>query len=245
MKFSWDFIIIFVTLGALIPWRGSVRIKRLLAQPQLSSADRLVTYASTVAFQWLLTGIVAWRAYAHHISADELGLVIHSPGATALVTTGLVLLLSVLQYVGIRQTALLPTTSYSRLREISLRLMPRSLVEALAFSALAVTASLCEEFLYRGFIFAVLYLVSGSVLLAIVGSSLLFGLAHLYQGPRGLITTFVLGLIFAATRHWIGNLVPVIAAHLVVDLMAGYVAPRHLARNLVGGQEVVSATSEK
>jgi membrane protease YdiL (CAAX protease family) len=243
MKFSWDFILIFVTLGALIPWRGSVRIRRLLALPRFTASDRLVTYASTVAFQWLLTAIVAWRAYVRGITAENLGLVIHSPSMTALVAAGLVLALSALQYVGIRQTALLPATSYSRLREISLRLMPRTLVEALAFSALAGTASLCEEFLYRGFVFAVLLLTSGSAVIAIVGSSLMFGLAHLYQGRRGLITTCVLGLIFAACRFWVGNLIPVIAGHLAVDLLAGYVAPHYLHRSIANAAEVVTVGS--
>jgi membrane protease YdiL (CAAX protease family) len=239
MKLSWDIILILATLGALIPWRGAARIRRLLAQPQLSSMDRLVIYASTVAFQWVLVAVVAWRAYAHQITVESLGLVVRSPGVTALTSAGLVLVLSGLQYFGIRQTAALPTTRYSRLREISLRLMPRSLVEALAFSALAITASVCEEFLYRGFVFAVLYLASGSVLIAIFGSSVLFGLAHFYQGPRGLITTFVLGLIFAATRFWIGNLVPVIAAHLAVDLLAGYVAPHYLSRGGAAAEPVL------
>jgi membrane protease YdiL (CAAX protease family) len=243
MKFSWDFILIFVTLGALIPWRGAVRIRRLLARPQITSAERLTIYASTVAFQWLLTGIVAWRAYVHNISADDLGLVIHSPGRTAVVATGFVLVLGTLQYAGIRRTASLPATSDSRLREISLRLMPHSLVEALAFSSLAITASLCEEFLYRGFVFAVLYLASGSLALAVVGSSLLFGLAHFYQGPRGLVTTFVLGLIFAASRLWAGNLIPAIAAHLVVDLMAGYIAPHYLSRQIASASVEASAGS--
>lgn len=245
MKFSWDIILIFVTLGLLIPWRGSVRIRRLLAQPLLSSMDRLVIYASTVAFQWLLVAVVAWRAYAHQLSPENLGLVIHSPGMTLLISVGLVTILSGLQYFGIRQTAALPASSYSRLREISLRLMPRSLVEALAFSALAITASVCEEFLYRGFVFAVLYLASGSIIVAILGSSVLFGLAHFYQGPRGLITTFVLGLIFAATRFWIGNLVPVIAAHLAVDLLAGYVAPRYLIRSATAAGEPALVESGK
>jgi membrane protease YdiL (CAAX protease family) len=159
------------------------------------------------------------------------------------VATGFVLVLGTLQYAGIRRTASLPATSDSRLREISLRLMPHSLVEALAFSSLAITASLCEEFLYRGFVFAVLYLASGSLALAVVGSSLLFGLAHFYQGPRGLVTTFVLGLIFAASRLWAGNLIPAIAAHLVVDLMAGYIAPHYLSRQIASASVEASAGS--
>jgi membrane protease YdiL (CAAX protease family) len=106
--------------------------------------------------------------------------------------------------------------------------MPRSSIEGLAFVALAATASLCEEFLFRGFVFAVLFGVTGSLAAAIIGSSLLFALAHLYQGTRGIITTFILGLILASLRIWPGNIVPAIALHFLVDIMAGFVAPRFL-----------------
>lgn len=228
--FYWDFALIFLALGVLIPWRGAVRVRQLLARPEISSADRLTIYASTIGFQWLLTGIVAWRALAHHITSENLGLILPSPRYTALVAAAFVLVLGGLQLVGIRRTASMPPGEPSRIRDISLRLMPASLVEALAFSALAVTASICEEFLYRGFVFAALALATHSVALAAVGSSVLFALAHLYQGRRGLITTFVLGIIFAASRIATGNILPAVAAHLVIDLLAGCVAPRYLRR---------------
>jgi len=232
MKISWDLVVIFLILGVLIPWRGSVRIRKLMARPEIRSAERLVIYASTVAFQWLLAAIVAVLAFWHRISVNDLGLVIQSPVKTALVALGFSFALGLLQYAGIRQTAKLPADAPSRLRDISARLMPRSLIEALAFSALAITAALCEEFLYRGFVFGLLYVASGSWLVALLGSSLLFSLAHYYQGVRGLITTFVLGLIFAGTRMWVGNLIPAMAAHLVVDLLAGYVAPHYLTSKI-------------
>ena len=56
----WDFILILFVLGVLVPWRGAMRIKRLLAQPALTTSERLSLYASTIAFQWLIVAIVAW-----------------------------------------------------------------------------------------------------------------------------------------------------------------------------------------
>src|SRR5579862_9833105 len=75
----WDFVLLFVLLGAVIPWRGVVRIRKLLARPALSQAEHLGTYASTIAFQWLLAAIVAWRCAANFYTAAELGLVVQSP----------------------------------------------------------------------------------------------------------------------------------------------------------------------
>ncbi len=230
LTIPWDFWLVFAVLGVLIPWRGAVRVRRLLRMPQVTAMDRLTIYASTIAFQWVLAAIIAWRCYARGLSAANLGLIVHSPAKTALISALLLIVFGLLQYAGIRKMSAQNAPEHSRLRQISMRLMPRSSVEALAFVALATTASLCEEFLFRGFVFAVILNTTTWAIAAVVGSSLLFSLAHLYQGRRGLITTFLLGLLLAGSRVWAGNLVPAIAGHLLVDLMAGYLAPKYLSR---------------
>jgi uncharacterized protein len=182
MTFHWDFAVIFATLGILIPWRGSVRVDKLIARTKISAEDRLSIYASTIAFQWVLTGVIAWRSLARILTPENLGLTVRSPGLTAIVTAGMAIALCSLQYFGIRRIASMPIEATSRMREISLRLMPRSLVEALAFSALAVTAAVCEEFIYRGFVYAVLQTTTGSVTIAIVASSALFLAGYVAPG---------------------------------------------------------------
>src|SRR5258708_20956324 len=59
-------------------------------------------------------------------------------------------------------------------------------------------------------------------------SSALFAMAHLYQGRRAIITTFVVGILFSTVRIWTGNIVPAIVGHIGVDLVAGLYAPRAL-----------------
>ncbi len=241
MTFHWDFALIFAALGILIPWRGAVRVNKLIARPKISAEDRLSIYASTIAFQWVLTGIIAWRCLARALTPENLGLTIQSPGLTAIVTVGMAVTLCGLQYFGIRRIASMPIDAVSRMREISLRLMPRTLIEALAFSALAVTAAVCEEFIYRGFVYSALQSTTGSVTIAIVASSALFSLAHLYQGRKGLVSTFILGLAFAISRWATGNLIAATVTHLVVDLLAGYVAPGYFAKQTTQS-EVETAT---
>ena len=84
----WDFWLIFFALGVLLPWRGRARMKKLLAMTQVSSMERLVLYASTIAFQWLAVAVVGWRVWVHGYSARQLGLVFH--GRTRLLLGGLV-----------------------------------------------------------------------------------------------------------------------------------------------------------
>jgi membrane protease YdiL (CAAX protease family) len=68
-------------------------------------------------------------------------------------------------------------------------------------------------------------LSGGSVVVAIIGSAALFSIAHIYQGRRGLIATFIVGAVFSGVRAWTGSLLPTMAAHFAADLAAGLLAP--------------------
>lgn len=226
----WDFALILFVLAVLVPWRGAVRIKQLLAQPHLDTADRLALYASTIAFQWLAAAVTAWRCYAHGLSAQHLGLAFPQPELTTATAVALALLLSANQFFSLRRLARLPAHRHGFLHQLAQKLLPHNRVETLAFVALVVTVALCEEFLYRGFIFAVIQdVTAGSVVFALLSSSFLFALAHIYQGRRGLLTTFVVGAVFSGARILTGSLAPSIITHLLADLVAGLAAPRLLA----------------
>src|SRR5260370_38107045 len=59
-RMPWDFWLIFFVLGVILPWRGRMRLKKLLTVPHVSTAERLALYASTIAFQWVPVAVVAW-----------------------------------------------------------------------------------------------------------------------------------------------------------------------------------------
>jgi membrane protease YdiL (CAAX protease family) len=229
----WDFILILVVLGVLVPWRGAMRIKRLLARPALTTSERLSLYASTIAFQWLIVAIVAWRAFSRHLTSEELGLTVSAPWRTALIAVILTALLCANQWASLRRIVRLPEDQRGFMFRFTKKIMPHSSPEALVFTALACTAGVSEEFLYRGFIFAAFVRAFAksafpALIAAVLVSSALFAIGHLYQGWRGIITTFVVGVLFSGVRIWSGNLVPPVAAHIAVDLVAGLCAPRLL-----------------
>ena len=228
----WDFIFILLVLGVVVPWRGTARVKKLLDRPRLGTTDRLALYASTIAFQCTAAAVVAWRSLARGLTPRQLGLTLTDLPLAAGVTAALSILLVAQQIVGLRRMARKSAEHPSHLLRIALKLFPQTAVERLAFIALAATVALCEEFLYRGFVFAAIrQAAGGSLAAAAIGSALLFSVAHLYQGRRGVISTFVVGLIFAGTRIFTQSLAPPIVVHLLVDLVAGLAAPR-LLRNL-------------
>ena len=85
-----------------------------------------------------------------------------------------------------------------------------------------------EELLFRGYLITRLRQAGQSLTFAIVVSSLLFSLGHIYQGWLSIIVTFCLGGVMGASFIKFRSLLPVYAAHLAHDLflMYGYMA-RH------------------
>ncbi|MBZ5660983.1 MAG: CPBP family intramembrane metalloprotease [Acidobacteriia bacterium] len=230
----WDFALILAALGVLIPWRGTVRVGRLMKKEDLGSSGRLSLYGSTIFFQWLIAGLVFWRALARGMNHAELGLSIADPWRAAWATCGATLLLCAGQTAGLRKMVQLPVEKRGALFRITEKIMPRTWSEASLFAVLACTAGLSEEFLYRGFIWALFARffssASGAIFFASCISSLWFAVAHLYQGRRGIITTFVVSMIFSGLRIWSGTLLPSIVAHAAVDLLVGLYVPRLLRK---------------
>jgi membrane protease YdiL (CAAX protease family) len=229
----WDIWLIFFVLGVILPWRGRARMKKLLAMPAVSTMERLALYASTIAFQWMAATVVAWRAWAHGYTAAQLGLNLH--GRTKIVAASLVgaATIATLQWLNLRRMGKVAIEARGPLQAIGERILPQSAVELLPYLALAITAGLCEEFLYRGFAMAVLARVGLPVWMVVLLSSVLFGLAHLYQGRGGLVSTLVVGVVLGSGRIAYDSLVPAIFWHSAVDVVAGIAGPRYLLRAAV------------
>ena len=225
----WDFAVILIFLGALVPWVSRRRIRHLMELPGTTKMDRLSLYASTFVFQWLAACVVLWRSIARGLTALELGLVASNPGFTA----GLAIVLSSLillnQLFSLRRLAATPEDLKGVLPQLALKIFPQDRVERVVFAALVITVALCEEFIYRGFAQFVFQDWSGGIVAAgVIGSAGCFALAHLYQGRRGLASTFAAGLIFSLVRVWTGSILVPAIAHFVADLTVGFLAPGRL-----------------
>src|SRR5246127_35905 len=184
-RMPWDILLIFLVLGVVVPWRGRKRLQQLLAKPQVESRERLSLYVSTIAFQWIAAGVAAWRAWAHGYSAAQLGLVI--PERFKLFAISLLggALIVTLQWLNLRRMGRSSSPMRGSLQALAQRILPQRTVELIPFLGLALTAGLCEEFLYRGFAMAVIARTGLPMGVVVLLSAILFGLAHLYQGRPG------------------------------------------------------------
>ena len=232
----WDIWLIFFVLGVILPWRGRARTQKLLAMPHVSAAERLALYASTIAFQWFAVAVVAWRAWAHGFTAFQLGLTIHDRGRIFVASIVGALTIAALQWLNLRRVGRIPVEARGPLQVLAERILPQSTVELLPYLALAITAGLCEEFLYRGFAMAVLVQVGLSAWAVVLISSVLFGLAHSYQGRGGIAMTLLIGTILGTSRIAYDCLVPAVFWHSAVDVVAGTAGPRYLMPKAAGSR---------
>jgi uncharacterized protein len=238
----WDFWLIFVALGVLLPLRGRLRLEKLMAIRQMGRRERLSLYASTIGFQWMAVGVVAWRAWARGLTPDELGLVVH--GRWRILITAMVgaATLGTLQWFNLRRMGRSSGKARKFLEMLAERILPQSRAELLPYLGLAVTAGLCEEFLYRGFAMAALTRAGLPVWGVVLSSSVLFGLAHLYQGRGGIFSTLVIGTVFGAARIAYDGLFPVMLWHFAVDAVAGVAGPKYLVTAVPASGEEIHRT---
>jgi uncharacterized protein len=224
----WDFWLIFLFLGVAVPWRGHVRLRKLLARPAIEATEKLTLYAATIAFQWLMLGVVAWRALARGLTPAELGFI--GQLSVKIIVAGLLGagIIAGLQWLNLRRMGKMEGAAPDLMRKLSNRILPQSLVELLPYLALAVTAGVCEEFLYRGFAMAALARAGLPIWVVVLVTSALFGLAHAYQGRAGILGTGVLGVLLAIARIVYSSLAPVMIWHTAVDVVAGIAGPKYL-----------------
>lgn len=114
-------------------------------------------------------------------------------------------------------------------RIAALKVAPRTPAELAVFLVLSLTAGVWEELLYRGFLIGYLEPRAG-LLAAVLLSSLIFGLGHVYQGRRGVLNTALVGLAFAGLYALTRSLWWLMLAHALIDMGGGVVAFRIAAR---------------
>jgi membrane protease YdiL (CAAX protease family) len=111
-------------------------------------------------------------------------------------------------------------------------LLPRNRGELPYGAGLAVTAGIAEELLFRLALPALLFGITGDGLVAFLGAAVVFGLLHIYQGPPGILFSFLLGLVFTALYVASGTILVPIALHALIDLRSLVLIPVALGRVL-------------
>jgi membrane protease YdiL (CAAX protease family) len=122
------------------------------------------------------------------------------------------------------------------------RRAPHTRAELAWWMALSVSAGICEEFIFRGYLIWVLQPTLGSWFAA-AASLIVFAAAHAYQGAKGVVAVGVVGGLFTLIVLVFGSLVPAIAVHMLADAGEGLVAWLAL-RDVPAGHDGASGLGE-
>ena len=214
-----------VVIGPLVT--GTIGLRRFReASPQELPRVRGDAYRIAMTTQWLrvlATGLIWWLTRR---PLADLGLEPHFGAGFIGVTVGLVVIVGVM--IRQRGPALDDPESLAEIRarlENVEFLLPHTRLEFKRFAWVAVTAGLCEELLYRGYLIwyfshALPWWAAGLV------SALAFGMGHAYQGTRGVAVTTLLGAFLAAVYFLSGSLFVPMVIHALMDLHTGDMARR-------------------
>jgi CAAX protease family protein len=103
-------------------------------------------------------------------------------------------------------------------------LLPRGPAEIAAWVALSVSAGICEETVFRGYLQKQIQALTGNAVVAILAQAILFGVSHGYQGLRNTIVITALGTIYGVLAHWRRSLKPGMIVHAWTDVWSGVLA---------------------
>ena len=217
--------LIFVVLALVLPIRAAVNYRKMARAPDADVPRvRLRAYRLIIVGQWILAaGVVAlWIALRRPWAA--LGL---APRAAWGLPASVVVLAAAWTALALRQVTIKTNPAVQAKARLQFqkfeRILPHSHHELRWFAAVAITAGICEELLYRGFLLC--YLRAALDLgPAIAVAALVFGLGHYYQGPRGILVTAVVGAVMFALYLFSGSLFVPMAVHGLVDFYSGWAA---------------------
>jgi len=208
-------------LCVLLIW-PALAILRTPADPldfvwQIES-DRLGAYTASMIFLWSMFAVIVVFQLIERRRIAELGFT--TPRAKDFLY-GILFLLGA--YPLLAALALGLESIGLAIPEMVIKaLLPVTTVERAAWIGLSITAAVCEESVFRGYL-----LVNGEAVLksrALAGalSVAAFGIGHYYQGWGGVILISFYGLLFTWLRYRTGSLWACIVAHAVQDVISGF-----------------------
>ena len=215
---------VFVMLLFVVqPIHGAYTYRRYLARIEAgASSNRIRLYKQTLVLEWLALAVLATAWYLLGRPASDLGFVAPQ-GKNFLIGVGILIVVTgILIYEW--RSALAASDDERKQQQDAfgtlLHFLPQTARDYRYFVGVSVTAGIVEEILYRGF--AIWYLaLFMPIWAAIVGSAVMFGLGHSYQGAAGVVRVAAIGLVLGAFYWFTGSIWLAMLAHAILDIIQG------------------------
>ncbi|MGA9642142.1 MAG: CPBP family intramembrane glutamic endopeptidase [Terriglobales bacterium] len=212
------------TIALLAVLGGWALLAKMLAEQMraASNPNRVRAYAVTTLMEWLVFGFVVWGVRR---SGASVLLVVGERWRSARrvlrdlgVAAGFWVVAVALLWVF---SKLLGIDSEGRNMQF---ILPHGGVEIAVWIVLSVTAGICEETIFRGYLQRQFIALTRSAPAGILLSAAAFGAAHAYQGWRLVVLISLFGAMFGILAYWRGSVRPGMMAHAWQDSLGGIIA---------------------
>lgn len=228
--FAYDHTVLDIALVLLVlivmPLFGFASGVRLRKKP-LTQNGLIRRYWQTIARGWAVVIVLlgGWHFYGRDFSALGLDWPIGVWGLAGFAFVGIGVVGGVVQLLRLPKTLKPEDNARYEKMMAEVKIIPRNTRQLVVFLLVALSAGIWEELLYRGFLIWFLTPYIG-LIGAIVLSSILFGIAHVYQSAFAIVRTGLIGLVLAIAYVASGSLWWVMAAHALLDVFGGLIAWR-------------------
>lgn len=197
----------------------------LINEKKYKSENKKIEYLKITLFLWVPALILVYSYALDELSIADLGVGFEASWRNISVVSLLCLAIIYL-FVLIRSIQANDelraeiARKFERYKDI----LPVTRNEMLIFTLiLSVSAGICEELIFRAYLYPFLDGHMGMVV-AIILSSAVFGLWHLYLGWQEVIKTSVMGALFCGIYIFTGNIILPILVHIFIDVYSGLMA---------------------
>ena len=193
----------------------------------LTEKMRCRDYYQTIVMLWGMALIVIVTCLIININLGDIGLRLISFNyniwftVVILALSGLVIIFFIVQTIQLltNEKAREETKKKIATGEGAGQILPRTKKEKRIFVLLSLTAGVCEEIVFRGFLVFLLQSVFPGIpiYLIVLIASVIFGLCHFYQGWTGILKTGATGAFFLCLILATNSLILAMILHFLVD----------------------------
>lgn len=181
---------------------------------------KIKVYAGTSLWLWLAAAIVWWQyrpGFLYSVRPPEL--IGRLPGSGFVYGFSAALIAGMLaQTLLARFNPKIAAVFQRQMRKLDF-FLPVTSAERAWFAVVSVSAGICEEVLYRGFLYhSFADFWQWGMVAGLVASAIVFGLGHGYQGLTGIFATGILGAVLALLYLSTGSLAVPMVFHAAIDL---------------------------
>jgi uncharacterized protein len=209
------------TVGFLLILFGSAALMYFSANRMraVEQPPRATFYITTIVWEWLLMGYVLFGVRRHGTPLRAVTGARWKSPKEFFRDVGIALVFWIIALPVLGGVAQL--LHYQRMARSVRFLAPESSTEIILWIAVSVTAGICEETIFRGYLQKQLIAWTANVPAGVLLSAAAFGVGHIYQGAKATVVIGVYGLLFGILAQLRRSVRPGMMTHALHDSVSG------------------------